>query len=676
MNNIPKILQDLYLKNLAFFKIQNPSIYTILTNTKPDHSKIIITESGEVDLNYKGKPIYGGDAIKYAEAEVEEFKTIYKSGKRKSSMAAVCPGLYSAPRFFHRHIDQTIRQLYIKAERVELNAIYHNNRHDFLIITGIGLGLHISEIIDKMDVQNILILETDFELLALSCFFTDWESIYEKQSPKKKKSISLLLLNGKDFETEKGTLWNELIKRAPHFPHSAISYNHGRHDKYGEMLKKLSSDITMFTSLWGYYDDEVNQLNHTMHNINNDIKLIPKRNDFKWEKPIIICGSGPSLDSRIEQLKSIRNKCILVSAGSSLHALIKYDLTPDYHVELESDYGVYQVLETIDEKILKKITLICALQCSPHITTMFKNCYAFIKDSMSIGSLIEKPEDKLIEPTPTCVNAALSFAFQYQAKEILLFGTDFGFYSESEHHSKNSMYENSDISNDKIEEMKEITKKMMKVNIKKPGYKGECLTTETYFTTKRRIEMSIYFNMIRYSFKLYNFSDGLIIDKAQHIKQDHNIKIDHNIKSKNIFKEKSRKTGKHLNNLIEVNLYTIIKNLCDIMIEHTKKTGCDIESFSYLCWSISHHINTDFYKKHDTLVFFIRGTVWHYMLAGYSIVYSAEYEKQTEMIKIWKERFIDFLSELPKDLKNTIEKDRSSKDNDIQLRRTIREEVS
>ena len=61
MSKIPKILEDMYLKNLAFFKDQNPQIHNVISNTTPDHSKIIINDEGAIDLNYNGRRIYCGD---------------------------------------------------------------------------------------------------------------------------------------------------------------------------------------------------------------------------------------------------------------------------------------------------------------------------------------------------------------------------------------------------------------------------------------------------------------------------------------------------------------------------------------------------------------------------------------------------------------------------------------
>lgn len=678
MSKIPKILEDLYLKNLKFFEKQNPQIHKVLTNTTPDHSKIVISEDGKIDLIYNERSIYGGDAIRYVEEEVETFRKHYDEEKRATSLGAVLPGMYTSPRFFHSHINKTITELYEVAETVYPNALHTGGRHDFLIVMGIGLGLHISELLDRLDIQNLLIIETDYELLALSCFFTDWEEIYEKQSPKLKKSITLTLTNNTIFENEKGALWNQLIKTCPHYPFNTVTYNHGRHNKYGEMIRNITNDVRMFMSLWGFYDDEKNQLNHVLHNLENKIRLIPNKSEFQWTKPIIVCGSGPSLDSRIHQLREIREKCILISAGTSLPPLLKYDLIPDFHVELESDYSVLTSLKKIiDKPELKKINLICSIQATPFITTLFKNSFAFVKDSMGIGDILEtNPDNKILEATPTCVNSALSFALHYSAKEIILFGTDFGFYSEDEHHSTHTIYNTTNLNDTDDIKLDKAIKESMSNNFIKPGYKGDCLTTDMYFTTKRRIDMLINRYRNKYKFVIINTSDGLIVDNTIHIEADDKIKInctnENNISK---FKECSRPTDSKYIKDIKSGLYGKLSKLCNVLILNLKELETDTYSLSALCWSISSYLNNGFEKENGAIVYFIRGTLWHYMTTGYTLAYACEPKNQSKVIDTWRNRFIDFLYKLPKDLLSEIDKDRKVNNikNDEDLKRTITE---
>ncbi|MFY0642732.1 MAG: motility associated factor glycosyltransferase family protein [Bermanella sp.] len=677
MSDIPDILQELFNKNLAYFKDKNPSIYNVISNTKPDHSKIIINKDGTFDLNYNNKCIYNGDAIQYVENEVKEFNQINKQGVRQLNVSIPRPGLYTAPRFFQRHLDKTITNMYQAKGTINQNILVHDGKYDFLVVMGVGLGLHISEILDRLDVQNLLILETDHELLTLSCFFTDWKEIYKKQDPKNNKSLTLVAVKSEDTDIEHGSLWNELIKRAPHFPYNTVFYNHGRHGKYGKIIKKIKHDQKMFMSLWGFYDDETAQINNIIYNISKKLqknsRFIPTRNNFKWTCPVIICGSGPSLDERMNQLKKIRNRCILISAGTSLLPLTKNGIIPDLHVELESDYSVLHSLQSIeDSNILKKIPLVTGIQSTPIITTMFKDVYFFVKDSSAAGGLIEKEEDKLKDATPTCVNAAISLALQFKSDNVYLFGTDFGFYDENKNHSKDSLY-NLDIEN--TEAFKEGNKSNIENAFISDGYLGDCYTTDMYFTTKRRVEFSIKLNKHLHNFNIYNCSDGLIIDNSIHINKkteinikDYDRKINHDE-----FKIKSR----HINIDIEKNIskpiQESINEISRVLKLNLQEMNENTDDLSAMCWKIANYISTTYKDKYGSLYYIIRGSIWHYMLAGYTISYGQDLKHREEAIKIWKNGFIDFLTELPNNMKNIINRERNL--NDISLKSTIKNEI-
>jgi hypothetical protein len=668
-SNIPEILQALFLKNLAYFKKSNPNIYNLVSNIKLDHTSIETNNEGQIELIYRGRKIYGGDAIQYTEDEVVKFSHTYQGGEARRIINIPYPGLYSIPRFFQRHLNTTIQDLYNISTNIHPEILYHDNKYDFLVMTGVGLGLQISEILDRVQVNNLLIFESDYELLTISMFFTDWESLYEKQSPKLGKSLTLISVSTENEDVEYGSLWNELIVRCPHFPFNTVFYNHGGHNKYGKFIRKIKEDQTMYMSLWGNYDDEVNQLNHIMHNIKNiHSKWIPNKQEYTWEKPVIVCGSGPSLDSRIKQLKSIANDCIVISAGTALSALLNHNIIPDFHVELESDYNVYNALKGIGkDEVLKNISLICAIQCSPYIHSLFNTTYSFVKDSLSCGDLLAKKEDKIIDATPTCVNAALSLALHYKAKDIYLFGTDFGFYDVKNHHSTKSIYNENE---NELDSIKEFTDSSMNNNFTKSGYLGDCLTTSVYFTTKRRVEMALKSHKQSYKFNIFNCADGLIVDETQHIKNGDTITINKN-NSNIAFVNYSKSIDSDLNIKIKETMNSTIGNLCTLLIKNIEKMEPNMTSTSTTLWSISNYISAQFTKENGAMSYFIRGTLWHYMLSIYAIGYATPTIDQEKVISHWKKRFIDFLTELPDNLKSVTDKERLDPDDDQILRYTI-----
>lgn len=100
-----------------------------------------------------------------------------------------------------------------------------------------------------------------------------------------------------------------------------------------------------------------------------------------------------------------------------------------------------------------------------------------------------------------------------------------------------------------------------------------------------------------------------------------------------------------------------------------------MNDLSATLWALSNYIDGTFKNEHGSIMFFIRGTMWHYMTAGYSLAYSCPVDKQETVIREWKIGFLDFLSKLPDDLLSVINKERNAIENDIQLKKTIQEKV-
>ncbi|MCR9067022.1 MAG: hypothetical protein NXI00_23855, partial [Cytophagales bacterium] len=214
----------------------------------------------------------------------------------------------------------------------------------------------------------------------------------------------------------------------------------------------------------------------------------------------------------------------------------------------------------------------------------------------------------------------------------------------------------------------------MKKNFKRPGYNGDCLTTSLYFTTKRRLEMLIRLNTIRHRFKIFNCSDGLIIDKTHHLDSDKVIDIEMKTESDSKrFFESIRPFSANISQDLDNKLYKNIKELCDLLIKNVEQLKPDTFHLSALSWSISNYIDATFSKKSGSVVYFIRGSIWHYLVSGYSIAYAVTPENQEKVIKIWKDGFIDLLRKLPQDLHQAIHKPRPSISGDPALRRTIKE---
>jgi len=547
-------------------------------------------------------------------------------------------------------------------------TVYHpiGETFHFLVVMGTGLGLHINELLDSCNIQNLILFETDKELFIASTFVTDWEEISQKLSRNSGKSFKIVVAQTKQIDNEYVALWNEIIRNCPQFPYNTVFYNHGRHDKYGDYIRKLNEDQRMFMSLWGFYDDEINQINHIYHNITNNLSWIPNRQDFKILSPVIVVGNGPSLDDRIDQIKQLRSSSLLISAGSSLLPLLEYGIIPDIHIEIESDYTVTKVLKTYADKFdLSDIYFVTGVQSNPEVFKFFKNSSVFVKDSQSIRNLLDIEDNVIFGTTPTCTNAAVAFATHYFAPQIYLFGMDFGFYDTKVHHSKMADYYHED----GLEETKGFEELVEDNHFIKEGYHGDCKSTNFYFTAKRRIEMDIKRHRSAHKVDVVCCSDGLKIEGSRWVPKEHAFVIPKEYDHKKTLAE-FRSTIRHDRELNLQNMSDYIREFMHEIYKILKftidNTNEDLDSLSTSLFMANEYVDGTIQEKYGPMFYFIRGTLWHIFYAVYAITCSAEKERQPQIIKDWKVFVNQLISEWPSHIDSILNRDMSLPDERVQ----------
>lgn len=654
--------EQLYQSNLAYLKREFPYLHDLALKTEMRKATLSITPNGKADIHSGNAYFYNGDAEEYAEQEVGKF---FEKVHYKSEFKGLPPhgyGVYTAKRLFSLSMDN----LYKDVDYSQDNLYQLPKFMPLLVVTGIGSGLHIKKLLERCDVMSLVIYEVDPEEFLISLYLIDWKPIIDKFS-QKGRSIDIMVKDFKHAQHQYAALWNCLIDKAPNFALCTFFYNHRLQSRYTSVIKKIQSDMKVYLNLWGYYDDEINQFNNALHNLNNDRNILGKRPKSTIKSPIFIVGSGPSLDQRIETIKKYKDKAIIVSAGTALLSLYKHGITPDFHVEIESHYESYVVINQInDEDFLNKITLIGAIQLTPKISNLFKESILFVKDSTAIYELTKQITDRCKGTTPTCTNTALGLATYFLSENMFLFGTDYGFRDKSNHHSKHSIY----YSEEKSELIEESNRDRHKNLIDIESVDGDLIQTTTmYNASKRRIESDLKTFSKEYPFKIYNCANGAKIEGADHIKESESWDIIDNIISNKTNDLDSIKSNKSIANKSTVNseVKTIHSNLVKITSDITgfissNKSSLLLDHFkdlntigSYLTFGL---------KDYGTLYFMVRGAIWHYLHAGASVALKLQNDesKMAEFITKWELSFKRFLKLVPEHFKAVTYKQYDDKD--------------
>lgn len=499
--------QQLHQKNMNFFARHYKVIHNHLVALKHDEYELLFdAATGDADVKFRGQLTYKGSAKTQAEHDYQAFLHTCAPGNSFRSMQGVRPSLFYLPRTAHTFIASVLSKHV--HEDTKLNDTWPiPDFYPQVVVMGIGLGMHITKLLTQHKVHNVILYESDFTMLLMSTFVTDWEELYRIQS---KPGHTLTILTGRK-EQGRQIVLGALAARAPHFPLSTQFLIHNNNHEYVEIAKAAHATRHLIPPSWGQYDDEINQTNHIVQNLTRGIQLVPEAHKFSITKPVIVVGAGPSLDRHIESIKALRDHYLIFSAGSAITALIEHDIVPDLHVELESDYLTYKKLaQSRHAEAIRKIPLCAAVQCSPYLFDMFDEHVAFIKDSLYSAAVLEpKKANRLKHATPTCTNTAAAIAAHFKAPEIRLIGVDFGYYELAEHHSKASLYfEDSKIGQMLNSEMEKVNKEEKAKLLTRPGYNGPVKTYWVFDLARESIERLI---SVHRDVLFINHSDGAVI---------------------------------------------------------------------------------------------------------------------------------------------------------------------
>lgn len=643
--------------NLRFFSKAYPAIYTHLKDYRLTRAEVVISEQdNEVDLWMDGQSLYQGKGKARGHQGAKLFRDTFKPGKVLPSLPPVWPGDYHHPRFAHRAIDKASRLSPV--ERDSFRGYVIPNFYPLVVFQGVGLGYQIEDLVTSSEVENALIIEPDIEIFAASLLTVDWAKVCGRFQ---ESGRSIRFLIGAEH-TEEG-IWPVLVRHLMHFtpifPIMNLFLNERGDPVMDSVAKRINREAVTTLSTWGHYDDEIRQMNNAIHAFHNKIGVIPDKGSIRSDLPVLIVGSGPSIDDRIEDIKKHSGSALIVSAGTGLRALLENDIYPDFHVESESDFMTYRITSSYDPEKMKKIRIIASSQVCPLIWSLFGDQMLYFKDENPIGHIFSRPQKRIAQGTPTCTNAAMALCVQLGLRNFYLFGMDFGFKDHAKHHSSGSVFMKSE--NEELKsQLQERARKRFKSTFKVDGVDPEqpVYTNAIYFTAKRSAEQLILATLKSQNneFSYFNCSDGAEIEGATWLDPD---TFNQQIAEQASVAELKRVIGalfyedRELVDLaslenqlgsIETKLTDIaayIKSLCQRRLRGKK----DITRLSS---ELSRYLEGQLINDDMGFYYMIRGAIRHFLYVGFSHALAMQDDREIAVfLDKWKKAFTESMSALP-----------------------------
>ena len=496
-----KLLRATFLTNMAVLKKHMPEIYDFYQNYSPTRAKLIFDHNSEVNIVSNGSLMY------------EEFAE--ENSYKQADLFIKYPKMFAYQltrelTFLFEH-ERQLNKLYLKreseVENTHFNLLDDGEQIDLMSIIGMGLGYHVKRLSEQVDIRFLFVHEPDPDVFFCSLHVVDLRPIIEKCFSFGGALTIKIGGNANQFANE---LMNTLSTQGAFNVCRLFMYRHYYSEMTDETFKKIHELAYRLSSGWGFFEDEVISIAHTLSNISQGYPLLLDKSLFTnklKDKPVFIVGNGPSLDADIEYLKENQDKAIIFSCGTALCSLLHSGITPDFHVEMERTKMVYDWIIPIGmTDKLKEINIISLNTVHTDALKLFKNAYLMPKPKDGgMDFLYQFISAEKFTPimccNPTVTNAATAAASYMGFKTLYLFGVDYGYKSVTEHHAKGSLYYKEDFIG--------FTEKMSGDFQVKGNFCDEVYTSQVFDSSKGVLEILLESNP---EMTCYNCSDGAMVE--------------------------------------------------------------------------------------------------------------------------------------------------------------------
>lgn len=611
-----------YQENLTAFQEYHPEIFEFFKNYIP--TKYIVDASdGFVNaLNVEtGEPFYKYPSYLATKLQFDRFVQSPKIKKFNFDSDQV-----NEAKFIHvDSVDEMITLMPEQSENTTLNT--HNLSS--LIIFGVGAGYQLELFAQHYDVSCLYIIEPDLDLFFLSLFSINWHFVL---STLDQKGGQIHISLGE----QKETFFEELMQKSAvngryQMAHVA-GYVHYQSAATAELLTEFNRRYLEMGQGWGFFDDAVMAIGHTLNNIKNQVPILKKEaiNSNELSSfPVFIVGNGPSLDQSIETIKALQNKAIIISCGTALSALYQYGIQPDFHCEQERTSPVAETVEqSCPADFLKNIVLLAPTTVHPAVFSLFNRSVMAAKANEPSSSLLLRDEvgKELFQAyhfiNPTVANTALVMGYSLGFKSFYLFGIDLGHKSGGNHHSKKSLYYSDN------EQDLDLYQANVKSSIEVEGNFGDTFICDRFFyqSNKNLSSQILAFNDLH----CFNVSDGAMVKGSIPLSIeslcstfDSYATIDKSSFTSHVIEKSTYVDNDILFNRLVADLdYEYFDDLCQRLLQLNSNPVCSFKEASVLLLNNTVLLNTLTEHAHALL----QGTIMHIQVVLTQLLYSASSE--------------------------------------------------
>jgi len=529
MLNVEEAVYDTYLKNKNYLQEHHFELFSMLELFEKS------LESGnyiaEYELEYKdnyfeiiklnsNQPLYGSNSLALSQKIVENVNFT------KNSYAFECVPVTKYKKELLSELKSLNGHAYLSAYYNTLGAdIGTMDEVEKFILVGVGLGIHIPFLHNKLYPKSYMIIENSFEIFRLSMFTTK----YYELAIAAELHFSIAS-SQEDFNTEfshfleEGYFYNRYIKYYK-FPYHTD-------DTLVEIKKIIiSQDFVVYP-----YRPSLEKILRPLEYMNSGFKSLDVFNKHFVnssisEKPFLVLAAGPSFLKNIEWLKENHQKFIIIAVSAVLPTLYKYDIKPDILTHVDASDITLKFYDGIKKEFFEKTLCVFASQVSQKLRDMFEKERVFLLEDQH--SYI----DKIGVLSAPCVgSSSVVLALSFYVKNLYLLGVDLAFDQET------GSTHNSDHKYAKKVNFKEGTKEKYHMTMDEEILELEGNFREKVYTNPRlefsaRILNTLIPRLTTEVQNVYNLSEGVGLKGTQALHLEEIEPSGVNLKKKEVFDE-------------------------------------------------------------------------------------------------------------------------------------------
>lgn len=420
--------------NMAEIAKYLPALHQQLSAFSHPHSRLLISDRGDFDIEFGGVRLYGMGARAAARRRVDDF---FKAPPTNTRFGIVSPGAshfdqYAnvvASNILHRATTEVGAQIATTPTR----PCFH------LVVLGVGLAEQLPLLIEETDCYHIVLIEPNIEFLYHSLYTFDW-----------RKFIRKIVADGRFVVFDDNTTAKDMavgVRTQLRYINTAFIdgtfiYRSYRNSILEAAAREMAADANLFMTGLGFLEDEIDMVRNTYRNLKDYAGRYFQRRKRPSPLPAFVVASGPSIDNDLEFLRANADRAIVISCGTSLRILLRNGIVPDFHMEMENVPAVADLMNRLSASFsLKDVNLIASSTVDPGVKPHFDRVVFYFRAGLASFPMFSPAADTNIpQGLPTVSNLGLSFAQQIGCRTICLFGVDLGARDPKKHHAKDAPY--------------------------------------------------------------------------------------------------------------------------------------------------------------------------------------------------------------------------------------------